>query len=273
MRAGPAGDPDHAARRDAALIVAVECAAATSTCFCTSMASGPEVDGGADLMLSELDDGFVVRVGSEAGAGVVGPLGLRAASARCCRSGRYPGCRGARRDRGPGAGRRPAGAAASRARSSPLGAGRRALPGLRQLHARLPDLLLHERWRRFGPGRPRRNDPTKLGQLLQPWLRAGRRRCELPAEGPRPLPPVADPQVLDLVGPVRLEWLRRLRPVHRLVPGRHRRPRRARGDRATDGASRADPVAAFAGRRTCAGGPGDRRPRAPCHRHRPLGDA
>jgi len=80
MRAGPAGDPDHAARRDAALIVAVECAAATSTCFCTSMASGPEVDGGADLMLSELDDGFVVRVGSEAGAGVVDPLGLRVAS-------------------------------------------------------------------------------------------------------------------------------------------------------------------------------------------------
>jgi len=35
MRAGPAGDPEHAARRDAALIVAVECAAATSTCFCT----------------------------------------------------------------------------------------------------------------------------------------------------------------------------------------------------------------------------------------------
>ena len=80
MRAGPVGDPDHAARRDAALIVAVECAAATSTCFCTSMASGPEVDGGADLMLSELDDGFVVRVGSEAGAGVVGSLGLQAAS-------------------------------------------------------------------------------------------------------------------------------------------------------------------------------------------------
>ena len=62
MRAGPAGDPDHAARRDAALVVAVECAAATSTCFCTSMGSGPEVDGGADVVLSELDEGFVVRV-------------------------------------------------------------------------------------------------------------------------------------------------------------------------------------------------------------------
>ncbi len=80
MRAGPAGDPDHAARRDAALIVAVECAMATSTCFCTSMASGPEVDHGADLVLSELDDGFVVRVESDAGVPVVASLGLRAAA-------------------------------------------------------------------------------------------------------------------------------------------------------------------------------------------------
>ena len=81
MRAGPAGDADHAARRDAALVVAVECATSTSTCFCTSMGTGPEVDGGADLVLSELDDGFVVRVGSDAGAAVIDPLDLRAADA------------------------------------------------------------------------------------------------------------------------------------------------------------------------------------------------
>ncbi len=81
MRAGPIGDADHAARRDAALVVAVECASATSTCFCTSMASGPEVTSGADLVLSELGDGFVVRVGSEAGADVIGSLDLRDARA------------------------------------------------------------------------------------------------------------------------------------------------------------------------------------------------
>ena len=74
MRAGPAGDADHAARRDAALVVAVECATATGTCFCTSMGTGPEVDGGADIVLSEIDEGFVVRVGSEAGAAIVDPL-------------------------------------------------------------------------------------------------------------------------------------------------------------------------------------------------------
>jgi NAD(P)H-flavin reductase len=79
MRAGPAGDADHSARRGAALVVAVECAMATSTCFCTSMGTGPEVDRGADLILSELADGFVVRVGSEAGEAVVRPLNLRPA--------------------------------------------------------------------------------------------------------------------------------------------------------------------------------------------------
>jgi NAD(P)H-flavin reductase len=76
MLAGPAGDSDHAARRDASVVVAVECAQAMSTCFCTSMATGPEVTTGADLVLSELDDGFVVRVGSAAGAAVVEPLAL-----------------------------------------------------------------------------------------------------------------------------------------------------------------------------------------------------
>lgn len=82
MRAGPVGDADHAGRDDAALVVAVECATAGATCFCTSMGTGPEVavDAGADVILSELDDGFVVRVGSAAGAAIVEPLGLEPAS-------------------------------------------------------------------------------------------------------------------------------------------------------------------------------------------------
>jgi NAD(P)H-flavin reductase/ferredoxin len=76
MRAGPAGDADHGARRDASLIVAVECARSLSTCFCASMDSGPEIDGGADIILRELDDGFVVEAGSEAGRGIVHGLDL-----------------------------------------------------------------------------------------------------------------------------------------------------------------------------------------------------
>ncbi len=74
MRAGPLGDADHVAREDVALVVAVECATAASTCFCTSMGTGPEVDGGADIVLSELDEGFVVRTGTPAGAAIVDRL-------------------------------------------------------------------------------------------------------------------------------------------------------------------------------------------------------
>ncbi len=76
MRAGPAGDADHVARRSSALVVAVECALATSTCFCTSMGTGPEVGDGADIVMSELDDGFVVRGGSPAGRAIVAGLDL-----------------------------------------------------------------------------------------------------------------------------------------------------------------------------------------------------
>ena len=76
MRAGPLGDADHIARGDAALVVGVECAVAASTCFCTSMGTGPEIDGGADIILSELDEGFVVRTGTAAGAAVVDRLEL-----------------------------------------------------------------------------------------------------------------------------------------------------------------------------------------------------
>jgi len=77
---GPAVDPDYAARRSDLLLVAVECAQAGSTCFCASMGTGPEVTSGADLVLAELDDGFVVRAASPAGTRVVSDLDLEIAA-------------------------------------------------------------------------------------------------------------------------------------------------------------------------------------------------
>ena len=73
---GQAIDGDYRARRASAFIVAVECATPTSTCFCTSMGTGPEVTAGYDIALTELDDGFVVRSGSAAGATLVASLDL-----------------------------------------------------------------------------------------------------------------------------------------------------------------------------------------------------
>ena len=67
LTGGPFVDGDYAGRREAATVVAVQCSRASTTCFCTSMGSGPEVTDGSDLLLGELDDGFVVRAGTAAG--------------------------------------------------------------------------------------------------------------------------------------------------------------------------------------------------------------
>ena len=73
---GQAIDGDYRARRASVFVVAVECATPTSTCFCTSMETGPEVTSGFDVALTELDDGFVVRIGSPAGATLIESLEL-----------------------------------------------------------------------------------------------------------------------------------------------------------------------------------------------------
>ena len=81
LKDGPAVDADYAARRSDAFIVAVECVTAATTCFCTSMGTGPEVRGGFDVALTELDDGFVVRAGSPAGTALLERLPLTPADA------------------------------------------------------------------------------------------------------------------------------------------------------------------------------------------------
>ena len=89
LAAGPFVDDDYRARRAAALVIAVQCTRAGSTCFCTSMGTGPEVTEGHDLVLTELDDGFLVEAGSQEGARLMQTLatdtGARYASSRCRR--------------------------------------------------------------------------------------------------------------------------------------------------------------------------------------------
>jgi ferredoxin len=82
---GNYSDPDYQARRAQAFIVAVNCGQAGGTCFCASMQTGPKVATGFDLALTEvLEDEqhyFVVDVGTEAGAEVLGAVPHRAANA------------------------------------------------------------------------------------------------------------------------------------------------------------------------------------------------
>jgi sulfhydrogenase subunit beta (sulfur reductase) len=78
-------DAHYSARREKAFIVAVNCARATSTCFCTSMQTGPHARRGYDLGLTELGDGshrFLVEAATERGLEVMAALPTEAAAAR-----------------------------------------------------------------------------------------------------------------------------------------------------------------------------------------------
>lgn len=76
-------EPDYAARRENAFVVAVDCGEPAATCFCTSLGTGPGVEESFDLALTELLDGehrFLVRAGSDRGAEVLAELPHREAS-------------------------------------------------------------------------------------------------------------------------------------------------------------------------------------------------
>jgi sulfhydrogenase subunit beta (sulfur reductase) len=76
-------DRDYAARRADVFLVAVECGHPSSSCFCADRGTGPGVDEGFDLALTELLDGghrFLARAGSAAGAEVLAALPSRPAA-------------------------------------------------------------------------------------------------------------------------------------------------------------------------------------------------
>jgi ferredoxin len=78
---GPVPDPLYAARRTGAFFVGVNCSQPCESCFCVSMGTGPRCTSGYDLALTELDHGFVVEVGTEAGAAVLAEARGRPATA------------------------------------------------------------------------------------------------------------------------------------------------------------------------------------------------
>ena len=69
-------DPHYAARRASLLLVAVNCSHPAATCFCASTGDGPAAESGYDLLLDELDEGYIVRVGSQAGQALFEQLTL-----------------------------------------------------------------------------------------------------------------------------------------------------------------------------------------------------
>ena len=76
-------DRDYAARREGAFLVAVNCFEPGGTCFCTSMGTGPKVESGYDLALTELLEGehrLLVEAGSDRGREVLAELSARPAT-------------------------------------------------------------------------------------------------------------------------------------------------------------------------------------------------
>jgi sulfhydrogenase subunit beta (sulfur reductase) len=71
---GPYVDPVYQGRRSQALVIAVNCTTAASTCFCTSMGTGPRCTRGFDLALTEIDEGFLIEVGTDAGQSLLDAL-------------------------------------------------------------------------------------------------------------------------------------------------------------------------------------------------------
>ena len=73
---GRYADFRYAARRANVFLIAVHCTHPAETCFCVSTGDGPRATEGFDLALSELDDGFLVQAGSDAGRALAARLAL-----------------------------------------------------------------------------------------------------------------------------------------------------------------------------------------------------
>ena len=58
-------DPIYRARRERVFILSVDCMYPAGTCFCVSMGTGPHPKAGFDLNLTELEDVFLLTIGSE----------------------------------------------------------------------------------------------------------------------------------------------------------------------------------------------------------------
>jgi formate hydrogenlyase subunit 6/NADH:ubiquinone oxidoreductase subunit I len=82
-------DPIYQQRREGVFLVAVQCTQAVTTCFCASMGTGPHVQAGFDLALTELvgPEGhrFVVQAGSDRGAEVLAELNTTPAADKSVR--------------------------------------------------------------------------------------------------------------------------------------------------------------------------------------------
>ncbi len=77
-------DVRYQRRREALFVVAVNCTYSSNNCFCVSAGTGPNITQPYDILMTELDDGFVIKSGSVRGESIVAALNLKNAAHQQC---------------------------------------------------------------------------------------------------------------------------------------------------------------------------------------------
>jgi ferredoxin len=73
-------EPRYAKRRQQLFVVAVNCSYSSNNCFCVSAGTGPAVKDHYDILLKEVENGFVIEAGSTTGEPFVKQLKLNKAA-------------------------------------------------------------------------------------------------------------------------------------------------------------------------------------------------
>ncbi|EKD71092.1 MAG: hypothetical protein ACD_46C00274G0002 [uncultured bacterium] len=76
---GQNSDVRYKSRRENLFVVAVNCTYSSKNCFCVSAGTGPEVSNPFDILMTEIENGFVVKIGSERGEAIINHLHLQPA--------------------------------------------------------------------------------------------------------------------------------------------------------------------------------------------------
>ena len=67
-------DARYLQRRENLFVIAVNCTYASNNCFCVSAGTGPHVRDSFDILMTEIEGGFVVKTGSERGLALLNTL-------------------------------------------------------------------------------------------------------------------------------------------------------------------------------------------------------
>ena len=64
-------DPYYKDKRSKTIIIGLTCSKVKASCFCNIVGSGPDIETGYDLLMTDIGDSYFIKVGSEVGEGIV----------------------------------------------------------------------------------------------------------------------------------------------------------------------------------------------------------